>query len=264
METYTLVSGHHIKLQCRPDSNLARVSWRFSGGVLRSDDKHYVYDGGLLVLNASSSDAGRYTCDSVEQVAGRPYTKTVAAYEVRPRTPPSPPPTAQPDEEETVKEEEEETTEPPTSAITPAPGQSVRTRPMDPPLTPQSHSDAERLVGLKVAVVLLTLLLAATLAWNLKGRCRRFLPQKAGAGQGKAPSSDYVDSNRTTGQKLLPSASSITTTTNAISTNNTITANSKNNNHAHVDILRNGEHLFSGRHVSSPDGLGFINDESEI
>ncbi|XP_062308882.1 semaphorin-4E [Osmerus eperlanus] len=248
VETYTLVSGHHVKLQCRPDSNLAQVSWHFSGQVLHSDDKRYIYDGGLLILNASSPDAGRYTCDSVEQVAGRPYTKTMAVYEVQPR--------AQPGWEE--EEEQGETTETPHSAFTPSPERPVPTQPIETPLTPQSYREAERLVGLKVAVVLLSLFLGATVAWNLKGRCRRFLPQKAGAGQGKAPSSDYVDSTRTTEQKLLPPSSITTNTT----TN--ITTNSKNNNRAHVDIQRNGELLFSGRHVSSADGLGFINDESEI
>lgn len=248
VEKRTLALGNYMKLQCKLDSNLAQVRWHFSGQPLpASDDKHYIYNGGLLILNFSPSDAGQYTCDSVELVAGRPYTKTMAVYELQLRPPPE-------GKDDLVEEVGDEVTKSPPSASTPKPPElpepPTGPQPMEPRLTPQSQSKDEGLVGLKVAVVLLSLLLVAMVAWNLRGHFKRLLPQKMGGSQVKNPSADYVDTNRTTEAKLLQPLS--------------ITGNAKNNNHTAIDFKRNGDHYFSGGNISTLDGLGFINDESEI
>uniref|UniRef100_A0A8C7ND04 Si:ch211-129c21.1 n=1 Tax=Oncorhynchus mykiss TaxID=8022 RepID=A0A8C7ND04_ONCMY len=70
--------GNNIKLPCQPDSNLAQVQWLFSGQLLLSDTKYYIYNGGILILNASAANTGQYTCESVEQVNSRSYTRTMA------------------------------------------------------------------------------------------------------------------------------------------------------------------------------------------
>ncbi|KAI7791369.1 semaphorin-4E [Triplophysa rosa] len=79
-----LVLGNNIRLLCRPDSNLAQVSWNFTGKQLLSSDRKYtIYSDGILIYNALTADAGRYTCTSVEWVKGRPYTQTLAIYDLQ-------------------------------------------------------------------------------------------------------------------------------------------------------------------------------------
>uniref|UniRef100_A0A3B4WPZ5 Si:ch211-129c21.1 n=1 Tax=Seriola lalandi dorsalis TaxID=1841481 RepID=A0A3B4WPZ5_SERLL len=69
---------NNIQLPCQLHSNLAEVHWRFSDQTLHSNHKYYIYSGGLLILSASESDAGFYTCDSVELINGKTYNRTVA------------------------------------------------------------------------------------------------------------------------------------------------------------------------------------------
>ncbi|XP_060934882.1 semaphorin-4E-like [Limanda limanda] len=80
---FTLVPQNNIQLSCQLHSNLAQVIWRFSDQTLHSNHKYYIYSGGLLILSANESDAGLYTCDSVEQINGRTYNRTVAVYHLQ-------------------------------------------------------------------------------------------------------------------------------------------------------------------------------------
>ncbi|XP_075907719.1 semaphorin-4E-like [Nelusetta ayraudi] len=77
-----LVPGNNIQLLCQTHSNLAQMHWRHSGQILRPDDKYYFSDWGLLIIGASTLDAGQYICDSVEKATGRISNRTVASYEL--------------------------------------------------------------------------------------------------------------------------------------------------------------------------------------
>uniref|UniRef100_A0A8C5G425 Si:ch211-129c21.1 n=1 Tax=Gouania willdenowi TaxID=441366 RepID=A0A8C5G425_GOUWI len=61
-------------------ANFTPTWWRLAGVSLVE------YFRGLLILRASESDAGLYICDSVEQVKGREYNRTMAAYRLLLRT----------------------------------------------------------------------------------------------------------------------------------------------------------------------------------
>ncbi|KAM8889027.1 semaphorin-4E [Synchiropus picturatus] len=236
----TLVPGNNIRLSCQLHSNLAKVLWRFSDEALHTSNKYYVFSWGLLILNASKSDSGLYSCVSVEWIGGRTYNRTVAVYRLQLHTgvdlsstpgtgvknstgPSEPPNTAAPDPED--------------------------------PQTPENQTETSRVARLEVAVALLALLCLALMAvifW-FWGR-RRFLklakPSKES--EVKRPSAEYMHiPNRTSEIKLLgpePGRPCIA-----------------NNNHSVVDFKGNGEHHFTPMaNISSLEGLGFINDESEI
>ncbi|XP_075895628.1 semaphorin-4E-like isoform X3 [Nelusetta ayraudi] len=78
-----LVPGNNIQLLCQAHSNLAQVHWRRSGQILRPNDKYHFADWGLLIVGASTSDAGLYICDSVEQTADRIHNRTVGSYQLQ-------------------------------------------------------------------------------------------------------------------------------------------------------------------------------------
>ncbi|CDQ73459.1 unnamed protein product [Oncorhynchus mykiss] len=201
-ENYTLVPGNNIKLPCQPDSNLAQVQWLFSGQLLLSDTKYYIYNGGILILNASAANTGQYTCESVEQVNSRSYTRTMAVYQLLPHT---------------------------------------------------NLEENGRVVGLQVVVALLSLMLVGLVAWSLyKGCFRNRFSENSSAGQVKRPSDDYmqIQKNITSEFKLLgPSPSH----------------SANKNQNAIIAFKGNGEHHFSpGSNISTVDGLGYIDDESEI
>ncbi|XP_051980479.1 semaphorin-4E-like [Xyrauchen texanus] len=81
---HALVLGNNIRLLCRPDSNLAQVSWNFAGKPLRySNRKYTIYSDGILIYSATTADAGQYICMSVEWVKGRQYTQTLAIYDLQ-------------------------------------------------------------------------------------------------------------------------------------------------------------------------------------
>ncbi|CAK6952416.1 semaphorin-4E [Scomber scombrus] len=74
--------GGNLKLHCPSPSNLANIMWQqddrslsFSPLILHQPD-------GLLILNASYSNAGRYRCVSVERSKVAEYTTTIAEYQV--------------------------------------------------------------------------------------------------------------------------------------------------------------------------------------
>ncbi|KAJ8362930.1 hypothetical protein SKAU_G00117610 [Synaphobranchus kaupii] len=68
LENITLIAGSTFNLPCRPQSNLAQVSWNRDGRPLPNSPRYHYYSEGLMVLNAAAKDAGTYTCQSDERV----------------------------------------------------------------------------------------------------------------------------------------------------------------------------------------------------
>ncbi|XP_076582368.1 semaphorin-4E [Chaetodon auriga] len=244
---FTLVPENNIQLPCQIHSNLAQVLWRFSDQTLHSNNKYYIYSGGLLILSASESDAGLYTCHSVEQISGRTYNRTVAAYQLQLASGPGGGGSATPGDEVTNSLGSNH------GLNTAAPGLV----PNEDPLSPENRSDPGRVTRLEVAVALLSLLclcLMGVIFWMWsQGRwgCFKFA-QRSSESEGKRQSAEYMHiQNRTSEIKLLgPECGR---------------PFSANNNHSAVDFKGNGEHHFTPMaNISSLDGLGYINDESEI
>ncbi|TKS74762.1 Semaphorin-4E Semaphorin-7 [Collichthys lucidus] len=247
---FTLVPGNNIQLPCQLHSNLAQVLWRFSDQTLHSNNKYYIYSGGLLILSASESDAGVYTCGSVEQINGRTYNRTVAVYhlqlyagpEVRDSTTPSNEVIDSSDSNHSLN------TTAPRPETTPG---------VEDPLSPENQSDTSRVTRLEVAVGLLSLLCLFLMGviffiWSQRRWGCFKLEQRSNESEAKRQSAEYMHiQNRTSEIKLLGPESR--------------RACSANNNHSAVDFKGNGEHHFTPMaNISSLDGLGYINDESEI
>ena len=242
---FPLVPQNNIQLSCHLHSNLAQVVWRFSDRTLHSNHRYYIYSGGLLILSASESDAGLYTCESVEQINGRTHNRTVAVYRLQLCSEPGVGVSTTPGTEVTNSSD---SSPPPVSTAAPGP---------EDPVSPETHSDTGRVTRLEVAVGLLSLFCLCLMGviyciWS-GGRwaCFRFAPvlQSPGESEGKRQSPcEYMHiQNRT----LLGPESSRPCTAN--------------NNHPAVDFKGNGEHHFTPMaNISSLDGLGYINDESEI
>ncbi|KAJ7995298.1 hypothetical protein DPEC_G00243090 [Dallia pectoralis] len=74
------VLSTNVYLTCQPASNLARVAWHFAGQPVQTSERHRVLDRGLLIMTVAASDAGLYSCHSSEDVKGRHYARTEAAY----------------------------------------------------------------------------------------------------------------------------------------------------------------------------------------
>ncbi|XP_060933553.1 semaphorin-4E-like [Limanda limanda] len=245
---FTLVPQNNIQLSCQLHSNLAQVVWRFSDQTLHSNHKYYIYSGGLLILSASESDAGLYTCDSVEQINGRTYNRTVAVYNLQLCSEPGVEDSTTPGTEVTNSSD----SSPPVNTTAPGP---------EDPSSPETHSDTGRVTRLEVAVGLLSLFCLFLMGviyciWS-GGRwaCFRFAPvlQSPSQSEGKRqlPCEYMHIQNRTSEVKLLGPESGRPCTAN--------------NNHTVVDFKGNGEHHFTPMaNISSLDGLGYINDESEI
>lgn len=247
---FTLVPGNNIQLPCQLHSNLAQVLWRFSDQTLHSNNKYYIYSGGLLILSASESDAGVYTCGSVEQINGRTYNRTVAVYhlqlyagpEVRDSTTPSNEVIDSSDSNHSLN------TTAPKPETTPG---------VEDPLSPENQSDTSRVTRLEVAVGLLSLLCLFLMGviffiWSQRRWGCFKLEQRSNESEAKRQSAEYMHiQNRTSEVKLLGPESRRPC--------------SANNNHSAVDFKGNGEHHFTPMaNISSLDGLGYINDESEI
>lgn len=247
---FTLVPENNIQLPCQPHSNLAHVSWRFSGQTLHPSDKYYMYGGGLLILRASESDVGLYVCDSVEQINGRAYNRTVAAYHLQLYSGPAVGGSPTPGTEVTNSSDSVH------NLNTAAPGLKPEPEITD-PLSPENQSEAGRVTRLEVAVALLSLFclsLMGVIFWILyRGRLECFkFAQSSSSSESKRQSAEYTHiPNRTSEMKLLGPESGRPC--------------SANNNHTAVDFKGNGEHHFTPMaNISSLDGLGYINDESEI
>ncbi|KAM9762332.1 semaphorin-4E [Menidia menidia] len=242
---FVLVPGNNMRLPCRPHSNLARIHWRFSDRPLPPDDKYYVYSGGLLVLNLTESDAGSYSCDSVEQIKDRTYNRTVEVYRLH-----LPPEEVGPTPGPTV-------TQHPGSVHTLSTAAPWSDQGSEEPLSPENQSHSGRAGRLEVAVGLLSLLcllLMGVIFWVwFQGhwKCLK-LVRGSRDGEERRQSADYMHiQSRTSEIKLLGPESGRPC--------------SANNNHSAADFKGNGEHHFTPMaNISSLDGLGYIHDESEI
>ncbi|KAM9357614.1 semaphorin-4E [Symphorus nematophorus] len=247
---FTLVPENNIQLPCQLHSNLAQVLWRFFDQTLHSNNKYYIYSGGLLILSASESDAGLYTCESVEHINGRAYNRTVAVYQLQLYSGPGAGDSTTPGNEVTNSSDSIH------GLNTAAPGLKPDEDIVD-PLAPENQSDTSRVTRLEVAVALLSLLCLSLMGvifwiWS-QGRwgCLKF-SQRSSESEVKRQSAEYMHiPNRTSEIKLLGPECGRPC--------------SANNNHSAVDFKGNGEHHFTPMaNISSLDGLGYINDESEI
>lgn len=247
---FTLVPGNNIQLPCQVHSNLAQVHWRFSDQMLHSNSKYYIYSGGLLILSASESDAGLYTCESAEQISGRTYNWTVAVYKLQLDSGPGGGGSISPGNEVTNSSDSIHRLNTTAPGPVPSPG-------VEDPVPPENQSDSGRVTRLEVAVALLSLICLSLMGvifwiWS-QGRwgCSKFT-QRASESEGKRHSAEYMHiQNRTSEVKLLGPESQRPC--------------SANNNHSAVDFKGNGEHHFTPMaNISSLNGLGYINDESEI
>ena len=247
---FALVPGNNIQLPCQLHSNLAQVHWRFSHKVLESSDKYYIYSGGLLVLNASESDAGAYTCDSVEQIHGRTYNRTMAVYHLQLYPDPavvSPTPSV-------MATESPETMHTLNTVTT---GSVPETSSEEDPLSPETQNNIGRVGHLEVAVSLLSLLCLSLIGiiiwiWS-RGHWKCLtLVRSSRDDEARKQSADYMHiQNRTSEIHFLGPE--------------TRRPCSGNNNHSVVDFKGNGENHFTPMaNISSLDGLGYIHDESEI
>ncbi|XP_054619788.1 semaphorin-4E [Dunckerocampus dactyliophorus] len=78
----SILPGGNVKLLCPSPSNLATTSWERDGRHVTSSLRHQLLQDGLLILNASDSDVGRYRCLSVEHSKVDKYTTRVAEYQL--------------------------------------------------------------------------------------------------------------------------------------------------------------------------------------
>lgn len=140
-----------MKLPCTSPSNLAETVWKRDGQNLEATGHVEFLLDGLLILNASKSDAGRYHCLSVEQSKGGIYTSTVAEYLVN------------------------------FGPVGPADGRHNQ---------PEAQTNGPSVAGLQALIVVLSVSLLALLTWNFyKGHIpqpcfRRKMGQKNTQGGG--------------------------------------------------------------------------------
>ncbi|XP_034530507.1 semaphorin-4E [Notolabrus celidotus] len=248
---FTLVPENNIQLPCQLHSNLAQVLWRFSDQTLHSNNKYYIYSEGLLILSATESDLGLYTCDSVEQINDKTFNRTVAVYRLKLSSGPIVEESTTPGTE--VSDSSDSIPSPNTAAPGAGPNQSI-----EDPSSPENQSDTGRVTRLEVAVALLSLLclsLTGVIFWIWSRghwECLKFAKRSSAASEAKRHSTEYMHiQNRTSEIKLLGPEPGRPC--------------SANNNHSAVDFKGNGEHHFTPMaNISSLDGLGYINDESEI
>ncbi|XP_034559702.1 semaphorin-4E [Notolabrus celidotus] len=74
--------GGNLKLRCTAPSNLAKTTWERDGSPLTPATRLQFLPDGLLILNASDSDAGWYRCLSTERSKADEYSTAVAEYQV--------------------------------------------------------------------------------------------------------------------------------------------------------------------------------------
>ncbi|XP_029969934.1 semaphorin-4E-like [Salarias fasciatus] len=79
----TINSAHF--LPCRPDTNLP-TSWRFSENILNPGPRHTPISQGLITI-PSATDAGLYTCETVENIRGKMHRRRVIQYLVQVQDP---------------------------------------------------------------------------------------------------------------------------------------------------------------------------------
>lgn len=238
-----LVPGNNIQLLCQAHSNLAQVHWRHSGQALCPNDKHSFYNWGLLIVNATTSDAGLYICDSVEQTASRTYNRTVGAYKLQlfavDRT-------TTPQNGFTKFYDSYGTSTTKTNPVSNQDGADLL-----------AESQSNGVTGLEVAVILLSLMCFVLITvviwtWN-KGHlpCLK-LAQSTSHSQVERQSVEYMHIQNRTSENRRHGPQSVSPL-------------NANNNHSVVDFKGNGGHLSTPiPNISTLDGLGYIHDESEI
>lgn len=208
-----------VRLDCQVDSNLAEVSWLFNGEPLQVlVQKHYLFPQGLLLLSASTSDLGEYTCQATEHSGGHPYSHVIAAYQLLPLQPVIPEPGVGEGGGEggddqgdgTDEDEGPGATEPPVSKVT-APKKGTTTTGGDDdstPEQPQPNAEVRQVTGLQVAVASLALILICVLGVGLflgRGRIRsrfRSTPSSARNGTAYHPAPQGKEDNHRTDQNF--------------------------------------------------------------
>lgn len=119
--------GGSLKLPCTNPSNRALTIWEQNRHSLNPTLRHQFLRDGLLIINASDSDAGLYGCLSVERSKTDQYTSTVAEYRV--------------------------------TIAAPGIGNEI--------LFPHAQRDNPSVASLHAAIALLTIALCVLLAWNI-------------------------------------------------------------------------------------------------
>lgn len=241
-----LVPGNNIQLPCQVHSNLAQVLWQFSNQTLHSSSKYYMYSGALLIASASESDAGLYTCYAAEKISSRTFTQTVAVYRLALNSSSGGLDSSTPGPDLVTALD-------PDGQNAALPG--LKPAPADPSF-PENRSDPGRVTCLEVAVALLSLLcfsLMGFIFWNCnQGRLRCFkLGQRPVQAEGLRPSGEYVHVPTKPSEIKFPQVQS-ERPFRAI------------NNHSAVDFKRSDERRLTPANASTLNGLGYINDESEI
>lgn len=237
-----LTPGNNVKLPCELHSNLAQVVWQFNHQLLQPNEKHIILSGDLLILLTSESDTGLYICDSVEHINGRTHNRTMAVYNLQRSI----------DFGQATTPANKMTTNFSMFLSTTTPEIGIVE-----PLTPGNQKEKGKMSSLEVAVALLTLLCLSLIGVILYIWVRGHLEclktaQASRHNEVKRQSAEYVHiPSRTSEVKLLGPEPG----TPCIS----------NNNHCTVDFKQNGVHrITSLANISSLNGLGYINDESEI
>lgn len=121
--------GGNLKLHCSNPSNHATTIWQQDKHPLSPSRRHQFLKDGLLILNATDSDAGLYRCLSIEHSKTEEYTSTVAEYHV--------------------------------SIAPPGAGKEKDI------LFPHARRDGPSVAGLQAVVAVVLICLVALLAWNL-------------------------------------------------------------------------------------------------
>ncbi|TSQ01597.1 Semaphorin-4E [Bagarius yarrelli] len=83
MALKTFFPGNTVRLMCQPGSNLAQMQWSVNNRTIKNSNKHQIHHNSLLILDTSDSDAGFYTCTSVESSNSGDYVIQKTTYELR-------------------------------------------------------------------------------------------------------------------------------------------------------------------------------------
>ncbi|KAJ8277245.1 hypothetical protein GJAV_G00073050 [Gymnothorax javanicus] len=256
-QSYALIPGNNVLLQCRPNSNLAKMLWLFEGQSLDgSNPKYFLYHEGLIIRDASLADSGQYTCQSVEWVRGKLHIRTVAVYQLQPGGGDSTeaPPTGTPPPDYLS-----------TNAPPPGPSRESLTTPPevlgeDIPFLRQSGNEQGKIIALQVSVALLALLLLALVTWNVCNGTlpflRRYEPKHlAGPGSRQIPNSPPPDFTC----QQVPFQTKVAAESKLL-----VTPANCNAGYSHSDNELTTNHSLSPRVISPMDVFKYINDESEI
>ncbi|XP_029941429.1 semaphorin-4E-like [Salarias fasciatus] len=80
-KSVVLIKDRAQFLPCHPDTNLP-TSWRFADDILHPGPRLTPVSQGLIIT-PSSSDAGLYTCETLQDIGGRMHRRTVIQYLVQ-------------------------------------------------------------------------------------------------------------------------------------------------------------------------------------